>query len=180
MTTYISILRGINIAGKNKVVMADLKTLYESLGFEDVATYIQSGNVVFKGPAANPSRLAKSLEDVFAGHFNFPIRVLVLTEDELRKVINANPYAQDPGKDAAFFHVTFLGAVPSNSSIEKAQSIEAEEDDIQFIGQAAYLYCPNGCGRSKLTNNVLEAKLKVPATTRNWRTVNKLFELAQK
>jgi uncharacterized protein (DUF1697 family) len=179
MTTYISILRGINVSGQKLIKMADLKKTYEKLGFGSITTYVQSGNVVFTGKKATPKELAVSITKQIAKDFGFQVPVIVFSINSLKQIIASNPFLKDSEKDIAFLHVTFLSS-PTPKSDEKA--IEEKKlggEAISFTNAAVYLYCPNGYGKTKLTNSFLETKLQVSATTRNWKTTNELVRIAE-
>lgn len=176
MSTYISLLRGINVSGQKKIRMQDLKALYESLGFKKVDTYIQSGNVVFDTRVAD---IRQAIEKAIAKEFGFDVPVLLRTADELGEILTANPFLTRPGIDISKLHVSFLDQEPAVSDIENLSQVQSGADEFQVLGQQVYLYCPNGYGRSKLTNTVLEKKLGTGATTRNWKTVLQLCEMAR-
>ncbi len=179
MQTYIAILRGINVSGQKKILMADLKKLLEELGFKQVTTYIQSGNVVFKtSKKATDAALAKSIEDKIAEKYHFQVPVLVRTEQEWNQCIQQNPFLKNASIDIEKLHVTFLDELPESSKIEALKAFEYTRDEFIINGKEIYLHCPINYGETKLSNQFFENKLKVRATTRNWKTVNKLTELA--
>ncbi|MEZ5103178.1 MAG: DUF1697 domain-containing protein [Draconibacterium sp.] len=178
METYIAILRGVNVGGKT-LKMADLRTKIERLGFENVSTYIQSGNVFFQARMEAKEVLEQKIKALILSDLNLDVSVIVLTPKKLEEIINANPYLSDSKKDRAFMHVTFLQTVPGNYNVESIQDKRMGNEEIVFTDEAVYLYCPNGYGTSKLTNNLFESKMKVAATTRNWKTTLKLLELAK-
>jgi uncharacterized protein (DUF1697 family) len=176
MKTYAALLRGINLGSRNKVAMADLRALCEALGAEDVATYVQSGNVVFKS-ADGAEKLARAIERRIRRDLGLSVTVVVLTRPQLAKVLAGNPFVkakQDPSK----LHVTFLAEKPARGRVSKLDPERSEPDEFRLVGQQIYLHCPNGYGRTKLTNAYFEKQLGIAATTRNWRTVTKLGELA--
>jgi uncharacterized protein (DUF1697 family) len=177
--TYIALLRGINLGGYRIVKMDQLRKTFEELGFADVKTYIQSGNVVFKAPAQTPAKLAKRIEGRVLHQFGFPVAVVVKTAAEIGEVIRNNPLLQEKGIDPARLHVTFLACAPDNSALKTLDAAEAAPDQFHCSDQAVYLHCPNGYHATKLGNNVLEKMLKVGTTTRNWNTVNKLWEMSR-
>jgi uncharacterized protein (DUF1697 family) len=179
MTIIISLLRGINVSGQKKVKMLDLKALYESLGFNDVTTYLQSGNVVFQSdvPLAElPTMIVQGVEETFG----FSTDILVRTIDDWRTLIERNPFGEDSRVDRSKLYFTLLAETPPQSSINALNEIETGPDHYHLDGQTIYLHCPNGYGRTKISNNFWERKLKVRATTRNWKTVNQLLVLAEK
>ncbi|MFD2555153.1 DUF1697 domain-containing protein [Sphingobacterium tabacisoli] len=179
-TTYISILRGINVSGQRLIKMEALKKMYEQLSFENVQTYVQSGNVLFSAKNRDSGELASIISSNIQTEFGFDVPVIVMNLDRLEKIIANNPFIKDTDKDEAFLHVTFLTEVltefDEGSIIEKKHS----DEEVAFTADAVYLYCPNGYGKTKVNNNFLEKKLKMPATTRNWKTVNELLKLATK
>jgi uncharacterized protein (DUF1697 family) len=176
MSTYISMLRGINVGGQKKVGMKELKELYESLGFGRVRTYIQSGNVVFDYPHSDPSTLVSKIERGIEGRFGFKVPVVVRTRDELQRLITNTPFV---GKDESKVHVTFLSAEPAAPGEDEISRAKDGAEEYSISGREIYLFCPNGYGVTKLSNALFERKLKVPATTRNWRTVNALLSMAE-
>lgn len=179
MQTFISILRGINVSGQKKIVMTDLKTLYENLEFEDVVTYIQSGNVIFKTnkKAAN-TELAAIIEKAIFDKYNFNVPVIIRTAEEIKHVISSNPFVSNKEIDIEKLHVTFLAETPKQASLERIKSFDYPPDKFVIIRKEAFLYCPINYGETKLSNKFFESKLRVSATTRNWKTINKLFEIA--
>lgn len=180
MVTHVSMLRGINVIGK-KVKMDELKELYISLGFEDVKTYIQSGNVVFRCNNSDPSDLRDKIENKIREVLGFDVTVLVRTKNELKKVIGENPFKKE---DLKHMYVTFLSVVPSENLIKDLKinlnvNMKNKYEKFSISQMEIYLLLPDGYGRTKLTNNFFEKKLSLSATTRNWRTVNKLFDIAE-
>ena len=174
MKTYISILRGINVSGQKKIIMTDLKALYEDLGFEDVITYIQSGNVVFKSSKKmTDTKLAKMIEERIVEKYDFQVPVIIRTLDELKRATEINPYKND---NIDGLYITFLSNAPNSINLEKLDNINFLPDQFEIIGKEIYLNCVS-YGNTKLSNNFFESKLKVIATTRNIKTVHKLIEL---
>lgn len=176
MTTWIALLRGINVSGQRKVPMAQLRSMHEGLGHTDVATYIQSGNVVF-GADTDSAALTTAIEDAITAGFGFTVPVVVRTAAEFRDAAAGNPFA-DAGADLQRVATAYLGAVPAPDRAE-AFDPEAHAPDVCMLdGRQVHLFCPSGFGRTKLTNTYLERQLGVAATTRNWRTITKLLELS--
>lgn len=178
MYSYIALLRGVNVSGQKKITMKDLSELFASLGFEKIVTYIQSGNVVFSSKLKNSVKISEMIEKCIEERFGFSVLVNTMSKSDLQKITVDNPFIKVKGIDPAKLHVTFLSGLPSKESLNKIISIDGGADKIVIAGKEAYLYCPNGYGRTKYTNKALENKLKVNATTRNWKTVNELFKLA--
>ena len=174
MYTYISLLRGINVTGYKKINMKELTAVYQSLEFENVRTYIQSGNVIFESSESNIDKLSKIIESAIKKKYSFEVSVFILTPNELQKIIERNPF---PKKDFKPLMVTLLNQEPIKEKIKSLEVLDTNYEKYEICGKVIYLYFPNGYGRAKLNNNFLENKLKVRATTRNWRTLNKLLEM---
>jgi uncharacterized protein (DUF1697 family) len=178
MPTYISMLRGINVSGQKLMKMEVLKRLYEALGFENVITYLQSGNVVFESESRNSTLLKQLLSDKIKDDFGYEVAVFVMTIEQLCKIIERNPLVYGIGKEVSSMYITFLSPDPDMTGKKDIEVKKQEGEDIIFSNEAVYLYCPNGYGSTKLTNKLIESKLNVDATTRNWKTVNALLEIA--
>jgi uncharacterized protein (DUF1697 family) len=174
--SYVALLRGINLGAHNKVSMPDLRTLFGRLGAEDVETYVQSGNVVFKSADA-PAELTRAIEKRIRRDLSLDVTVLLRTQPQLARILTRNPFS-DGGRDPTKLHVTFLAEKPDRTRVGGLDPQRAEPDEFRVVGEEIYLHCPNGYGRSKLTNAYFEKQLGVAATTRNWKTVTKLAELA--
>lgn len=180
MTTYISILRGINVSGQKIIKMDALKRMYEKLNFENVQTYVQSGNVIFSVKETDTKVIEKIISSQIEKEFGFDVPVIVLSAKTLETIIENNSFTKDNSKEPQFLHVTFLADNPAEFNKEKIVEKKQAGEEIAFTQNAIYLYCPNGYGNTKLNNNFLENKLKVKATTRNWKTTNELLRLATK
>ncbi len=180
MATYISMLRGINVGRQNQIRMVDLKSLYESLGFSSVQTYVQSGNVVFFNKDPDPVHITAQIESTVQHKFSSTIPVFTRTPAEFQRLVDTNPFIHGRSEDLSKLHVTFLYHSPSESDITRLAGFKDPVDEY-FIGeQEIFLFCPNGYGRTKLSNTFFEKKLSVPATTRNWNTVTTLLAMAEK
>lgn len=179
MQTFICILRGINVSGHRKVPMADLKTLLQQLGFKDVATYIQSGNVVFETDVkATELQLAEQIERAIEKHFGFDVPIIIRSVTDWQQAIDNNPFVKEKGIDTDKLHITFLAEEPKAAQLEAIKAYDYPPDRFVIMGKDVYLHCPDSYGNTKLSNTFFENKLKVKATTRNWKTVNKLMEMA--
>ncbi|HET6683633.1 MAG TPA: DUF1697 domain-containing protein [Gaiella sp.] len=172
---FAALLRAVNLGSRNRVPMAELRALAERLGAEDVRTYVQSGNVVFRSSQA-ADVLAAELHEAIQERFGLDIAVVVRTGAQLAKIAARNPFA-GPGVEDRTLHVAFLAETPSRARIRELDPGFAAPDVLRVVGRHVYLHYPNGYGRTKLTNTVLERRLGVAATTRNWRTVTALAEL---
>ncbi|MBV8981715.1 MAG: DUF1697 domain-containing protein [Acidimicrobiia bacterium] len=176
MSTYVALLRGINLGSHNKVPMPALRTLVESLGYDDVSTYIQSGNVVLT-TSQSASAVGDKISKAIAKEFGFDVPVLVRNRSQLQKIVDGNPFAAK-AKDAGHLHVVFLAAKPPAAKVKKLTGADWGDDEVAVTGKEAYLHLPNGYGRANLNNMVVEKNLGVGATARNWRTTTKLLDLA--
>jgi uncharacterized protein (DUF1697 family) len=175
--TYVALLRGINLGARNKVSMADLRALFGALGAEDVATYVQSGNVVFKS-GKRAGELVQAIEKRIRRDLGLSVTVVLRTEAQLARVLAGNPFANE-GREPTTLHVTFLAEKPDRARVREVDPNRAGPDEFRVVGREVYLHCPNGYGRTKLTNAYFEKQLSVAATTRNWRTVTSIAELAK-
>lgn len=177
MITYISLLRGINVSGKNSIKMDALKKAFEEAGFYNVTTYIQSGNIIFNSNETNSKSLEQLIFNIILNKFGFNVPVTILTIDELEQSLNKNPFSNN--SDEKFIHFTFLKDLPTISYEKEINNKKALNEEIKIINKTIYLYCPDGYGKTKLTNNYLEKVLKVSATTRNLKTTNQLLTIAK-
>jgi uncharacterized protein (DUF1697 family) len=176
---YISILRGINVSGQKKINMTDLKSLYELLGFQNVVTYIQSGNVIFDAAVTNKTDLKARIEKTIEEKYEFHVPVEIRTNHEMSNIIKNCPFGSvDLVEDGTKILVTFLSSKPSEAMVSDIQKYVVAPEKLVIRGKEVYLYCPNGYGKSKLSNTFLEHKLGVEATTRNWKSLHKLNELS--
>jgi uncharacterized protein (DUF1697 family) len=179
MPTYISMLRGINVGGNKRIKMDDLRKSFEGLGFEQVKTYIQSGNVVFRAGKASPVALGKKVEAMIVSDFGFSASVIVRTAAELGEAIAANPFLTQRGIDHEKLHVVFLSDFPTVAALKKLSEFTVAPDQSQCVGKEIFLYLPNGFSASSLWKVPWEKALAVATTTRNWKTVNGLHALCQ-
>lgn len=172
----VALLRGINLGSTNKIKMADLRQLFADLGHDDVQTYLQSGNVVFSA-GTDPEKLVGPIEKAIHDELGLTVTVLLRTGPDLTKTLRANPYL-DRQDDLAKFHVTFLNEAPNPGRASAVQIPGGESAEFTLTGREVYLHCPDGYGRTKLNNAFFEKKMGVAATTRNWRTVVALQNMA--
>lgn len=179
MAPFISMLRGINVGGQNRIKMPELKVLYESLGLAGVTTYVQSGNVVFDSDVTDAAQISKMIETRIKRAFGLSVQVLIRDAGQFRQIIAANPFLTWRSEDPTKLHVTFLATVPSAEAITALGSPTDHADEFIPAGREIYLFCPNGYGKTKFSNTFFERKLGVAATTRNWNTVTALYRLAE-
>ena len=158
--------------------METLRASFEALGFRRVRTYVQSGNVVFETERTSPDDLARIIAEKISKDFGFSIPVVLRTSDDFERIMRDNPFLNRRRFDHSKLHVTFLSSTPAKDAEEKLGALNGLPDEFRIDGQEIYLYCPNGYGRSKLSNNALEKALTVGATTRNWKTVSTLARMS--
>ncbi len=175
---YIALLRGINLGSHNRISMPELKTACEHIGLEEVITYVQSGNVIFTAKRQDSSKLTQQVKATIRDEFSCDVTVLLKTASEMARIVQGNPFITRAGIDPAMLHVTFLNEAPDQTLVASLLASLGGTDEWAIGGDHIYLYCPNGYGRTKLTNALFERKLKTVATTRNWKTVTALSELA--
>lgn len=178
MMTYISLFRGINVGGNHQVKMTELRALHETLGFQNVTTYIQSGNVVFTADETETGLLARRIEDTFALKFGFQSGVIVRSAAELAETIVHNPFPQHALDAPKFLLVVFLASQPEPTALEMLRQAYSGPEEFQLNGQELYIFYPDGSGRSKFTLPLIEKRLGTAGTGRNWNTVLQLRTLA--
>ena len=190
MPTHVALLRGINLGGHNKVAMADLRQVVTSLGHADVATYIQSGNVVFssqEAQEADTTALAQALEQAIATELGVQVRVVVLSREELGQVMRDNPYSDEPNPKAV--HAVFLSGTPgpevadgiADARRRAEQKQPGHRDAAQVVGRTIFLHTPDGFGRSELAAQIVSGSRGrssgLAGTARNWATVTRLLAM---
>lgn len=178
MKTYIALFRGINVGGKNLLPMKELVAVLEGLDLHNIKTYIQSGNVLFQSVEKSSELFALKISKAIHHSHGFEPKVWLLDATALKKAIKSNPYP-DAESEPNTLHLNFLATTPTHTDLKSLAFFKADNERFQLIDNVFYLHAPDGVGKSKLFAN-LEKKLGVPMTSRNWRTVCKLQELASK
>ncbi|HEX9396925.1 MAG TPA: DUF1697 domain-containing protein [Burkholderiales bacterium] len=176
MPIFIALLRSVNVGG-NTLSMERLRAVCAELGVENARTYVQSGNLVFAAPGS-AAHWATALERKLAGESRLVVSVVVRTAAAMGQIVAGNPFLKEKGIDLAKLHVTFLQQAPPKTALKMFDSLNGGADRSKLVGEEIYLHCPNGYGRTNLSNNALEKVLGVRATTRNWNTVNKLYQMS--
>ena len=171
---WVALLRAVNLGARNKVPMARLREVLDEVGCEAVATYIQSGNVVFsRGRGSDRSRIVRELEQAIEQEFGVAAAVVLRTFDEFEKLAGSSPF----GGDTSHTHVAFLARKPTAKAVRALEALEVAPDRFELRGADVVLHYPNGVQGSKLTAARLEKTLGVPATVRNWRTITRLADM---
>jgi uncharacterized protein (DUF1697 family) len=180
MAVIVSLLRGVNVGGHNMIKMDALRALYQSLKLRDPQTYLQSGNVVFRTDERDLVLLARRIENGIERRFHFRPDVIVRTTSELRDAIARNPFATRRGIEPSKLLVTFLASGPAAEAREKVLKIKTDPEELSISGREVYIYYPAGMGRSKLSWIAIANALKTSGTARNWNSVSKLREIAER
>jgi len=175
--TFIVLLRGINVGGKRKILMGDLRMLLGKNGYSEIRTYIQSGNILLQSDKeTNTKKIGIHIQKLIEKAYGFVVPTVVLSFEALKKAYEDKPFP-NPESDKISLHLTILQSVPDPELVKAIADFDAGADRFQIKKQFVYLRCEGKYHKSKLTNNFFEKKLKVPATTRNWRTLGKLLEM---
>ena len=175
MKTRIALLRGIGL-GRNKLLTKELVTILDSLGLQDVRTYIQTGNAVFRARGVRAAKLAQQITDAIAASNGFAPRTMILTHDELEAAIAANPFPEAETAPTSL-HLWFLETTPKKPDLGALERLRLPNERFRLDGKVFYLHAPDGVGRSKLAARV-EKALGVQGTARNWRSVTGIRNLA--
>jgi uncharacterized protein (DUF1697 family) len=177
MPRYVALLRSVNVAGHGRIAMADLVRSFDALGYKEVTTYIQTGNVLFTAASKSSTTLADKIEDRLAADFGSAPAVILRTVPEFLRIGRSSPYARH-GADPARHHVTFLAEAPTKARLAALTLPKSGRDELVIDGTEIYVHTPDGYATTKLTGTFLERHLGVVSTTRNWNTVSKLCALA--
>ena len=180
VSVIISMLRGVNVGAHHRLKMSDLRLVYQSLGLQELETYVQSGNVVFKTSERDLGGLRKLLEDAIEARFGFRAQVVFRTTAELRQAIIKNPFKKRDGIEPSKLLVIFPVGRPSTEARKNVLEIKTGLEELCIEGHEVYVYFPNGMGTSKLTPAMIEKALQLSGTGRNWNTVTKLLEIAER
>ena len=175
MKTYIALLRGINVGGHKKVPMAELRELLSKSGFENVQTYIQSGNVILQSSEKNTQNIEEIIKQAILGHFGFEVSVLAITKSDLKRIFDDSPFSEEKKKKSYFM---MLHDCPEEALIKAASEKIYEGEEYNIIRDCIYYFCDKGLGQAKFNVNFFERKLNTFATARNYNTMLKLLSLS--
>ncbi|MFT4661403.1 MAG: hypothetical protein ACI9AT_001030 [Ulvibacter sp.] len=176
MKKYVAILRGINVGGHRKLLMAGLKTHLTKVGLKNVSTYIQSGNVSFESDL-KPNEIENLITFTIKNKYGYNVPVIVRNHKELLALVNGNPYLNSVGGQIELLYVTFFKSVPEKDKVTAFNELTFDGDEFSLMDQHAYLKYMTKSSNSKLSNNIMESRLKVTCTSRNWKTCLKLLEM---
>ncbi|MGH2574654.1 MAG: DUF1697 domain-containing protein [Ignavibacteria bacterium] len=177
MIRYTAFLRGINVSGQKLIKMEDLKKIFLSMGFKNVQTYIQSGNVVFDTSGLNHDVLHKRIEKELNKSLGYGVVTILRTITEIERIINNNPFKKEKIEGETKFYVTMLAEKPTSKQKKELESFKDNVDKFKIINREVYILCYKGYGKSVFSNNFIEKKLGMPATSRNWNTINKILKV---
>ncbi|MGE0561414.1 MAG: DUF1697 domain-containing protein [Flavobacteriales bacterium] len=180
MNSYVALLRGINVSGQKLIKMAELKTMFEKLGFENVATYIQSGNVVFSSGEKEVLRIQQKIKQGILKSFGFDVDVQVLDAHKLKIITENHSFLEGNEEQLKFIYYTLLAEKPKDDLVDELNQLEQTIEFFKITDEVIYCFYPNGYGNAKWHNVFFEKKLKVSCTTRNYNTMLKLTELSEK
>ena len=178
LAVYVAMLRGINVGGQKSIRMEDLRSSFHVIGYRNARTHVQSGNVVFNSAISTDKDLSGKIGEMILKDYGFPVTVIVRNSAEMTRIVRANPFLSDRSIDPSKLHVTFLSDPPAKSSLPRMDRLTGAPDEFRVVKREVYLHCPNGYGRTKLSNNAIEKALSVQATTRNWNTVSTLEKMS--
>lgn len=176
-STFVALLRGINVGGKHRLPMEELREIFEQTGCDQVRTYIQSGNVVFRAEAAALPALGPQVEAAIGDRYGFQSPVIFRSAAELDDIVARNPFTGETDEES--LHVMFLRSTPSAGAVSALDPDEFAPDDFAVSGREIFLRCPNGVARSRLTSRYFDSRLETVSTVRNWRTVRTLLEMSR-
>lgn len=177
MPIYIALLRGINVGGQKKIRMSDLRNLATGWGFEQVRTYIQSGNLIFHSDERNGEAIAQTIKQGLLQAYDYEVGLWLAEKKELQKIMDNCPFSEQEIKDQHLYFV-LLNSLPSTQLVEELIAEQYENEKFIITDRCVYLLCDQGYGKAKCNNNFFERKLKVEATTRNLKTIQALIELS--
>ncbi|MFZ1973446.1 MAG: DUF1697 domain-containing protein [Candidatus Acidiferrales bacterium] len=180
MAVIIAMLRGVNVGGHNMIKMEELRALCKSLKLRDACTYVQSGNLIFRTEERDLEVLAKRLQNAIERKFGFRPDVVLRTAAEMREVIARNPFAKRREVEPNRLLVTFLASEPAADARDKASQLETAPEELRMDRREVYIYFPNGMARPKVSWPTIERILKTSGTGRNWNSVTKMLEMAEK
>ncbi len=177
MALYLALLRGINVSGQKLIKMDALRALFEAQGCDNVKTYIQTGNVIFNHREEDADKMKQMIEAFIEKEYGFFVPTIIRSRDEMNAVLEANPYLARPDANVKQIYIAYLERTPTKEEVEALLTATNENEEAMVIGNEAWLFYRLGAGKAKLSNAVLERKMKIKATMRNWNTTNKLVAL---
>ena len=177
--TYIALLRGINVSGQKLIKMDNLRKIFERMGFKNVRTYIQSGNVMFDAPKTKQEKLCARIEKQLDKILGYNVSVVVRTIEELEEVVRKYPFSKIKGHEECKIYVAFLAGEPDKANVKELVSFNCDNEMFQLTGNNLYILLRVGFPDSLTGKNIVEKKLKVRATARNWNTVNKIIAMTR-
>lgn len=179
MKTHLALLRGINVSGQKLIKMEDLRGSLTAAGFQNVATYIQSGNVFVDTDEKSKTKVGHAIKQIIKEKYGWDVGILMLDLPHLKQTVANNPFVKEVDIDLKQVYVAFLSEKPTDANIEKFRQFDIQNDVAVIDKDVMYLKYANGAGNTKLSNALIENKLKVVSTSRNWNTTLKLLEMLE-
>ena len=179
MPIYVSLLRGINVGGRNKIRMADLRALYAILGLRQTRTLLQSGNAMFSADGKDPAALGRKIESAIHAEYGFEVRVIMRMAGEFAAILDKHPFSADQLLEPAKLAVVFLSQAPGDAELAELSDSNPGRETIQASGRELFIHYPDGMARSKLNNQRIERKLGVVSTARNWNTCQRILKVVR-
>jgi uncharacterized protein (DUF1697 family) len=176
MEKYIAFLRAINVSGHNIIKMVDLKVAFEEIGYQNIKTYIQSGNVVFETQLLDSAQIRQAIEKKLIQNFGNEIVTIIRTTTEMDEIVQNHPFSAEILASDKRIYVSFLADIPAQNLVDEVEKMSYESESFTLQGKNLYYWAEKGLKKELFSNNFIEKKLKVSATTRNWNTVNKMLE----
>nr|WP_322624424.1 DUF1697 domain-containing protein [uncultured Flavobacterium sp.] len=179
MPAYLALFRAVNVSGHNIIKMEHLRKLMETEGYKNVATYIQSGNVIFTTDETDKAKIKREIETLLYREYGHDVFNFIVDEAELQKAIDNNPYtkAEPEPQGVKKYFVTFLSGEATTQGLDQMKKYNRSDDEFKAIGSVMYLKLSRSAADSKLTNSFIESKMNLKSTTRNWNTTLKLLEM---
>lgn len=179
MKTHLALLRGINVSGKNIIKMEEFRKLLTAIGFNNVSTYIQSGNVFFESDKTID--FSVEISKLIKDNYGYDIKVLMVNKNDLAFVLQNNPFFEKVGSSAQEntknLYISFLSEIPKKEDYNELLALDFKGDEFVLQERFLFLKYKDSAANTKLDNKIIENKLKVVSTTRNWNTVNKLYQM---
>jgi uncharacterized protein (DUF1697 family) len=179
MKTYIALLRGINVSGYKIIKMMDLRNLLAKHNFNNIRTYIQSGNIIFQTDNSDLQSIEREIHTIIKDYYDFEVPVFVINAKDIIRISKNNPFLIKRNEEINKLFVAFFNNIPEPSLVNNIKYSKAQKEEFLLMDKYFYLYYPEGVGKSKFSNNYIEQKLKIQSTIRNWKTVMKLVEITK-
>lgn len=177
MPNYLCLLRGINVAGQKLIKMDALREIFKAQGYQSVSTYIQTGNIFFSHPESSPEKVRSNIESMLHHSLGYEVAAIIREAHQMQDIFARNPFANREEVQTKQIYIAYLDQVPSKENIIDFEAMSNDIEEVRVVGEEVWFLYGNGAGNAKITNQVLEKKLKVTSTSRNWNSTSKLRDL---